>query len=116
MTPSPERQLIRLASDYLPAYEDARRWFLAQGPSIVPVLTGGLEDDQLGFVAHWRILLLLREFALPATMPAILKSFHNALESRNPIVLPGAMEALPAIHTPEPAAALVSVLEPAPSH
>lgn len=111
MTPSPERQLIRLASDNTSIYQDARQWFLDQGPSITPVLIGGLDDTDLGSICHWRILLLLREFALPSTLPAVLKSFRRALERQDFIVLPGAMETLAVFKTDEALSALISVLQ-----
>jgi|ERR1700683_1754849 len=90
------KQLIRLASDQEFIYQDAWRWFVRQGPPIAPVLIEGLDDSRLGSVAHWRILLVLREFALPSTLPAILKSLRLARERRDPIVIPGAMEAVAA--------------------
>jgi HEAT repeat protein len=111
MRHSPEQQLIRLASDNTAIYEDARQWFFDQGPSIAPVLIDGLDKSDLGSVAHWRILLLLREFAEPSTLPAILKAFRQALETKNFIVLPGAMEALAVFKNDEALSALISVLE-----
>lgn len=112
MTDTPEQQLIRLASDHAGTYQDARQWFFDQGPSIVPVLIEGLERSELGSVAHWRILLLLREFALPSTLPAILKAFRQALETKNFIVLPGAMEALAVFkNNDEALSAMISVLQ-----
>jgi HEAT repeat protein len=111
MRHDPEQQLIRLASDNTAIYQDAREWFFDQGPSIVPVLVEGLERSDLGSVAHWRILLLLREFALPSTLPAILKAFRRALDTRNFIVLPGAMEALAVFKNDEALSALISVLQ-----
>jgi HEAT repeat protein len=111
MTPTAEQQLIRLASDNKGIYQDAWRWFLSQGPSIAPILVGGLEDSELGSVGHWRILLVLQELALPSTLPAILKAFRLALERKDPIILPGAMEALAVFDTDESLSALVSVLK-----
>jgi HEAT repeat protein len=109
--PDPEQQLIRLASDNESIYQDAWQWFVSQGPLALSTLEQGLEDDGLGSVGHWRILLVLRQLALPSTLPAILKSFRLAQQRRDPIVLPGALEALAVIHTPEAFAALVSVLQ-----
>lgn len=111
MTPASEQQLIRLASDNRSIYEDAWHWFLAQGPSITPVLIEGLKDSRLGLVCHWRILLVLREFALPSALPAILEAFHEAFERKDPIVLPGAMEALAVFDSEEATSALISVLQ-----
>jgi len=111
MTHTPEQQLIRLASDNTGIYQDARQWFFDQGPSIAPVLIDGLEKSELGSVAHWRILLLLREFAEPSTLPAILKAFRKALETKNFIVLPGAIEALAVFKNDEALSALISVLQ-----
>jgi HEAT repeat protein len=112
MTHTPEQQLFRLASDHTGIYQDARQWFFDQGPSIVPVLIDGLDKSELGSVAHWRILLLLGEFALPSTLPAILKAFRQALETKNFIVLPGAMEALAVFkNNDEALAAVISVLQ-----
>src|ERR1044071_4711467 len=111
MTHSPEEQLIRLASDNTSIYQDAWRWFLDQGPSIAPVLIAGLDDSDLGSVCHWRILLILREFAVPSTLPAVLKSFRRALERKDVIVLPGAIEALAVFKTEEALSALISVLQ-----
>lgn len=111
MTPTePHDQLIRLASDAASIYDDARRWFLSGGPSVVPILVEGLDEPRLGSVAHWRILLLLRELALPSTLPAIVKAFRAALQEKNPIVLPGAMEALAVFDDDEAMSALLSVL------
>jgi len=108
-SPDPHEQLVRLASDYQSAYQDAWRWFLQQGPSASNILLAGLDDSSLGSECHWRILLILRELALPSTLPAILGAFHTALASDNPIVLPGAMEALAAFPTDEAIAALASI-------
>lgn len=111
MMHDPEHQLIRLASDNLAIYQDTRQWFFDQGPAITPVLIAGLERSELGSVAHWRILLLLREFALPSTLPAILKAFREALETKDFIVLPGAMEALAVFKNDEALSALITVLQ-----
>lgn len=111
MTPANhDDQLVRLASDDARVYENARRWFMDRGASIAPVLINGLEDRSLGSVGQWRILLLLRELALPSTLPAILKAFHLALDEKDPIVLPGAMEALAVFDPGEATSALTSVL------
>mgnify|MGYP003693608701 CR=1 FL=1 len=59
-----------------------------------PGSAAGLDDARLGGVGHWRILLVLRELKLTSTLPAILKAFRAALARDNPIVLPGALEAL----------------------
>ena len=88
--PIPDRQLVRLASDNTVIYEEARRWYLSLGPSAAGALVEGLRDRKLGSVCHWRILLILREFALPSTLPAILEAFRAALDQKDPIVLPGA--------------------------
>lgn len=109
MTPTPQEQLIRLASDNTSIYEDARDWFRQQGSARVPTLLEGLENDRLGLVCHWRILLLLREFALPSTLPAILAAFRKAFARKDPIVLPGALEALAAFPSEEATAALITV-------
>lgn len=108
---NPEDQLVRLASDDKPIYQSAWRWFLDQGPAIAPVLVSGLDDPDLGSIAHWRILLVLREFALPSTLPAVLKAFRSAFERTDVIVLPGALEALAAFKTDEALEALISVLQ-----
>lgn len=110
-SPTAEQQLVRLASDNGAIYKDAWRWFLAQGPAVASVLVRGLKDSGLGSVCHWRILLVLRELALPSTLPAILERFRLALEQRDPIVLPGAMEALSVFKTDDGVAALGSVLQ-----
>ncbi|MEZ5351529.1 MAG: HEAT repeat domain-containing protein [Bryobacteraceae bacterium] len=110
MKPTPQEQLVRLASDSQSIYEDAWEWFRSEGPSSAPVLVEGLGNDRLGLVCHWRILLLLREFALPSTLPAILAAFRKSLERKDPIVLPGAMEALAVFPSEEAASALISVL------
>jgi len=116
MTPSDaeeQEQLIRLASDDARIYQDAQRWFLSRGEAIAPALMKGLDDPRLGSVGHWRMLLLLRELALPSTLPAILKAFRAALQQNNPIVLPGAMEALAVFDADEALSALISVLDSA---
>jgi hypothetical protein len=106
-----DRQLDRLASDAASIYEDAFRWFRAQGPAAAPMLLRGLDDRTLGPTGRWRILLLLRELALPSTQPAVLVAFREALAESNPVVLPGAMEALAAFDTDEAISALISVLD-----
>lgn len=106
-----KEQLIRLASDGPGAYEAARSWFEQQGPGIAAALAGGLEDAGLGSVAHWRILRLLAYFAREETLPAILKAFHRARAPYDPIVLPGAMEALAAFRTPEASGPLIALLQ-----
>lgn len=112
MTPDEVRdQLFRLAGDRPPIYEDAWRWFIAQGPPVAPALAQGLDDDTLGNVAHWRILLVLRDLRVPSTLPAILRAFREAVASRNVIVLPGALEALSAFDDEEAWTALASALE-----
>jgi HEAT repeat protein len=110
MLAEPHDQLIRLASDSPGIYQDAWRWFVSGGASIVPILVEGLGDERLGSVAHWRILLILRELALPSTLPTILEAFHAALRQRNPIVLPGALEALAVFDDEDAMSALVSAL------
>jgi hypothetical protein len=105
-----EDQLVRLASDAAPIYQDAMRWFEDQGAAAAPLLVQGLQRKELGSTAHWRILLLLRELRLANTLPAILESFHAALLERNPVVLPGAMEALAVFDSDEARAALNTVL------
>jgi HEAT repeat protein len=103
----PKQQLIRLASDNTTIYQDAWQYFLRQGASTADALTRGLKDNLLGSVAHWRILLILRELALPSTFPAVLASLQDALVHKDLIVLPGAIEAVAAF----PAADAVSALE-----
>jgi HEAT repeat protein len=111
MTPSEiDNQLVRLASDDAGIYEDAQRWFLARRADIAPALVAGLDRRGLGSVGRWRILLLLRELALPSTLPAILQAFRSAVDEQNPIVLPGAMEALAVFDDEEAMSALMSVL------
>jgi HEAT repeat protein len=102
-----EQHLVDLASDVPVIYDMARSWFLQQGPEITGALVKGLEDDRLGSVGHWRILLLLAAFAQLETLPAILK----ALRRGDPIVQPGAMEALAAIRTTEAIDALITLLQ-----
>src|SRR5262245_22715633 len=109
-TPDAHDQLIRLASDDAGIYQDAWRWFLAQGAASAPDLVRGLDDPRLGSVCHWRILLVLRELALPSTLPAIVTAFRTALATGNAIVLPGAMEALAVFQSEEAESALISAL------
>jgi HEAT repeat protein len=103
-------QLGRLASDHQPMYEDARRWFLEQGEAAAAHLVEGLDDPGLGSVGHWRILLVLRELRAASTLPAILKAFRKAFDQDNPIVLPGAMEALAVFDDEAARSALISAL------
>jgi HEAT repeat protein len=110
-SPTAEEQLFRLASDNPNISEDARNWFVVRGASIAQVLVTGLEDSSLGSVCHWRILLILRELGLASTLPAILKAFTLALERKDAIVLPGALEALAVFHTDQAVSALALVLQ-----
>ena len=104
-------QLDRLASDAASIYEDAFRWFRTQGSAAVPALLRGLDDRSLGPTGRWRILLLLRELALPSTLPAVLRTFHEALAEGDLVVLPGAMEALAAFDSDDATSALATVLD-----
>jgi HEAT repeat protein len=110
-SPTAKEQLFRLASDNQNISQDAWNWFLDRGASVAQILVKGLEDSNLGSVCHWRILLILRELALPSTLPAILKSFRLALERKDLIVIPGALEALAVFHTDEAVFALILVLQ-----
>jgi HEAT repeat protein len=105
------RKLVDLASDAPRIYEAARAWFLAQGPPIVTVLLQGLDEEGLGSVCHWRILLLLRHFAQESTLPAILRTLRRAADRRDPMVLPGAMEAAAVFRNPEASQALMQLLQ-----
>jgi HEAT repeat protein len=109
--PSIDARLIDLASDHPGSYESAGAWFLRQGPPIAPALAAALDNPDLGAIAHWRILLLLRQFADPGTLPAILRVLRSAAARRDPIVLPGAMEAAAAFRDPEAAQALIELLQ-----
>jgi HEAT repeat protein len=106
----PDPRLVDLASDAADLYEASRAWFLEQGAAAVPLLVRGLQDDRLGSVGHWRILLVLRELRRDEALPAIRAAFRRALDRRDPIVLPGAMEALARFSTPETAAELIALL------
>ena len=108
-------QLFRLASDETAIHQDAAEWFVRQGAGAVPVLVRGLDNDRLGFVGQWRILLVLRRLALPDTLPAILGAFRRALATNNPIVLPGALEALAVFDADEAMSALIAALDSADS-
>lgn len=103
-------KLLHLASDNHDMYRNSYAWFVEQGPRITEVLKQGLDDELLGSVCHWRILLLLAYFAQEDTLPAVLKAFRRAVDRHDPIVLPGAMQALAAFHNPEATKALVSLL------
>ncbi|OEU63262.1 MAG: hypothetical protein BA867_07760 [Desulfobacterales bacterium S5133MH16] len=107
----PKQKLIDLASDNEMIYESASNWFIKQGPEITDVLIEGLENDMLGSICHWRILLLLRYFAKIETLPAILKQLRLALQEKNSTVLSGAMEALAVFHSPEAINALIALLQ-----
>lgn len=106
-----KEQLVNLAADRPQIYQPAQDWFLQQGEKIVPQLVQGLEDESLGSVCHWRILLLLKHFAQEETIPAILKALRLALDRRDPIVLPGAMEALAVFRTSVATSALIALLQ-----
>ena|SRR5256885_1530073 len=104
-------QLVNLASDVPDIYEAARNWFIRQGPEITTALVQGLDDDRLGSVCHWRILLLLRYFAKEETLAAILKVLQRSLQQRNFTVLSGAMEAIAVFHNAEVTRALIELLQ-----
>ena len=63
-------------------------------------------------MAHWRILRILAQLALPSTVPAILAAYERARVERDVIAMPGALEALAAFPADERAfAALRSALD-----
>ena len=101
-----ERQIFDLASDIPVLNEQARQWFLSQGPDIVDILMNALEDRRLGSVGHWRILLLLRSSPQARILPAVLKVLGND----DTITRPAAMEVLAAIKTPPAVDALIELL------
>jgi HEAT repeat protein len=105
-----ERRLFQLAGDSPMLAEDASGWFLQQGAAVADRLVAALDDTQLGSIGHWRILRILSALALPATLPGVLAALERARRQRDNSVLPGAMEALAAIGTPEAVAALVDLL------
>jgi HEAT repeat protein len=104
-------QLVNLASDVPDIYEAARNWFIRQGPEVTTALIQGLDDDRLGSICHWRILLLLRYFAKEETLAAILKVLQRSLQQRNFTVLSGAMEASAVFHNAEVTRALIELLQ-----
>jgi HEAT repeat protein len=109
-TPLPDRQLLALASDAPGVWEEAAAAILALGTASLPLLERGLEDPRLGSVAHWRILLLLRQLGRAESVPAIRRALGRALEERDSSVTFGAMEALGAFHAPEAVGELVALL------
>lgn len=112
MTPDDVRaQLSRLASDRPPVHQAAWRWFLSQGPAAAPALAAGLEDEALGSIAHWRILLILRDLREPSALPAIVRAFRAAVARGDVVVLPGALEALAGFDDEDAWAALISALD-----
>ena len=111
MTPDVFEQLVRLADHTPGIYQDAWRWFLAQGTAGVPGLVEGLDDPRLGAVCHWRILLVLRELRVASTLPAILAAYRSAVATGNVIVLPGALEALAVFDDDDAWEALTSALD-----
>jgi HEAT repeat protein len=106
-----KQQLISLASDRPESYQAAYSWFVQQGSEITSALAEALDDVSLGSVGHWRVLLLLRHFAKEETLPAILNTLHRALSRYDPIVLPGAMQALAALRIPAATNALIALLQ-----
>ncbi|MEW6732878.1 MAG: hypothetical protein AB1489_16250, partial [Acidobacteriota bacterium] len=106
-----ESQLIDLASDRPELYQAAYTWFTQQGPAITSALVQGLDNEYLGSVGHWRILLLLQHFAQKETLPAILKTLQRALSRRNNVVIPAAMEAITVFHTPVVTNTLIDLLQ-----
>jgi HEAT repeat protein len=102
-------RLVDLAADRPQIYEAAQDWFIQQGEEVIPVLVQGLEEEYLGAVCHGRILRLLEHFAREETIPAIIRALHTALQRRNHIVIPAAMEALAAFHTPEAVQTLIDL-------
>lgn len=106
-----DSRLVDLACDAPELYQAARRWFLSQGERAVAILVAGLEDDGLGSVGHWRILRLLGELHAESQLPAVRKALDRAAARNDPIVLPGAMEALAAFGTPEAVRPLIAFLD-----
>lgn len=105
-------RLVDLASDIPEIYETANAWFLRHGIECASVLINALDDESLGSICHWRILLLLRHFPEEKKLVSvILKALRRALQSNDPIVLPGAMEALAVFRTPEAMDVLVGLLQ-----
>jgi len=111
LTPEEMRsRLVELASDLPSLQEKAEAWLLEHAPSTVPALVAALDDDGLGSVGQWRVLLLLRQLRLPETLPAVRAALRRARQGRDPIVLPGAMEALAAFRSPEAVADMAALL------
>ncbi|MEO8335115.1 MAG: HEAT repeat domain-containing protein [bacterium] len=102
-----EQRLLDLASELPQVNGTAQEWFLGRGAAIAPMLAEALNDKRLGSVAHWRILLLLRELRVESTLPAVLA----ALRSGDPIARPGAMEALAVFPGEQATEALTALLD-----
>jgi HEAT repeat protein len=105
-----KQRLISLADDRPESYQAAYAWFVHQGPEATGALSEALDDASLGSVCHWRILLLLGHFAREETLPAVLNALHRALSPYDPVVLPGAMQALAALRLPAATQALIALL------
>jgi len=106
-----KQRLISLADDRPESYQPAYTWFVHQGPEVAGALAEALDDASLGSVCHWRILLLLGHFAQEETLPAIRNALHRALSPYDPVVLPGAMQALAALRIPAATQALIALLD-----
>ena len=103
--------LLELADDSADVWQAAGARLKARGAAAVPILERGLGDDRLGSVAHWRMLLVLRELRLEETVPLIRAALRRALSRRDSTVIQGAMEALAVFETPEALGELLALLE-----
>src|SRR5262245_47005753 len=104
------QQLIDLASDRPELYQGAHSWFIRRGPEIATALMDALHDDELGSVGHSRILRLLAELADEQALPEIVRTLTRALERRDHIVIPAAMNSLAAFRAPETTNTLIGLL------
>src|SRR4051812_31357419 len=97
----PDSDLSELGNDSPGIWESAAARLAERGAAALPVLERGLNDDRLGSVTHWRMLLVLRELAREESIPLIRTALRRALTRRDSTVIHGAMEALAAFRAPE---------------
>jgi HEAT repeat protein len=106
-----DHDLLELANDSPGIWEAAGARLMEKGAAALPILKRGLNDDRLGSVAHWRMLLVLRKLAREESIPLIRTVLRRALTRRDSSVINGAMEALAAFRTPEAVDELVALLD-----
>lgn len=106
-----ERILADLCGDAPARQERAEAWLLSHPEESAEPLVEALGEPRWGSTGHWRIMRIAAHVAPETAVPAILGRLRHGCETRDSILVRGAMEALAAIGSTEARQALLEMLD-----